>query len=851
MPGITLFNRRWNLASDDLFYPGLFELIGRFLWFIPQLAYYIEYKPNFECYEADLLHIYYLGYLAIMSVIILLQLGIVIISTRGNIMYVEPRRHINKFLYARTFLVVFEFVWSIVGIIWLTKTKWSACSNIIFAIVLSNICFCLFAVLILAILLFVLLDPISHLKEGEVHKRREILYTRIKSLFFCCYCCLYNEAGNSRDIHYENSYKQISSILEMVFRGGNLTPSDVLAGIILLNLKEVDQYKREIKLHNKLRKSKLNLIKKQKLEQRLQKTMQLSSNTNPIPVADLNDIPSWMNVNEAAYYIRYAVATYSWPYYVYMHNARGLKEIFCSCQSYKSCCCKVFCCCCTCCKKNKKSMEHEVDLANSSAMNVGRDMNDSIPVSSLTIHGDTRSQRYFRAFKFLSKINDCDLIYANFQNELFLSPFCIVVDHFKRMIVLTIRGSLSIRDVLTDLTAECEYFDVNDEYKNQSCHRGILNTAENILARIKNLGLLDEAFRANPNYQLMICGHSLGAGAAVLISLKLRNEYPNLRCIAYSPPGGLINTGLSDYTKSFVMSVVTGDDIVPRLSLRTIHNLKADILKELYNCQIPKYKIIWKYSLSFVSSKPQFIQDFLVNQQEAPSEDDEEELNFDSSDDVNIIIQMDNDDSELEQHSVLDDSMNSQNSQKLLIAPSTSTSQAPKLIQIKEENNSTKLSTPALSKAVSTSSLNRQQQSSNKQLSVHDIKVYTPAELANNPNGTSDSQDSTKVAIQQVRKMIEQVYDTYPDLTLPGHILYIYRIYNHEKNVLQSLASKVVRRVSARRSNRVVPSNYDFRWASREEFKKILITNRTLIDHFPNSVEDALKFFNDGAKPTV
>lgn len=77
----------------------------------------------------------------------------------------------------------------------------------------------------------------------------------------------------------------------------------------------------------------------------------------------------------------------------------------------------------------------------------------------------------------------------------------------------------------------------------------------------------------------MITGHSLGAGIAVILSLKLRSKYPNLRCIAYSPPGGLISPNLASFTKKFTLSVVTGDDIVPRLSLHSIHALKADILK--------------------------------------------------------------------------------------------------------------------------------------------------------------------------------------------------------------------------------------------------------------------------------
>ena len=128
------------------------------------------------------------------------------------------------------------------------------------------------------------------------------------------------------------------------------------------------------------------------------------------------------------------------------------------------------------------------------------------------------------------------------------------------------------------MNAGVGYFNV-DHLINQACHLGILNNADNVYNRIKSHNLLEEAFRTNPNYQLLVTGHSLGAGTAVILALKLKSEYPNIKCIAFSPPGGLISQHLAEYTRSFVMSVVIGDDIVPRLSVHTVHNLKADILK--------------------------------------------------------------------------------------------------------------------------------------------------------------------------------------------------------------------------------------------------------------------------------
>lgn len=77
----------------------------------------------------------------------------------------------------------------------------------------------------------------------------------------------------------------------------------------------------------------------------------------------------------------------------------------------------------------------------------------------------------------------------------------------------------------------------------------------------------------------MVTGHSLGAGVAVLLSLKLKPEYPDLRCIAYSAPGGLLCKSLADYTKSFILTVIVGDDFVTRLSIRAVHSLKARVLQ--------------------------------------------------------------------------------------------------------------------------------------------------------------------------------------------------------------------------------------------------------------------------------
>ncbi|RNA23552.1 sn1-specific diacylglycerol lipase beta, partial [Brachionus plicatilis] len=700
--------------SDDLFYPGLYELIGRSCWFLPQLVYYIKFQQEFQCAEIDLLHLYYIGFMCLIMCIIIVQLVIVVISSLGTITNTEPRARIKKYLYMRIALMCAEMVWSFIGIVWLAKINWSACSKLINFGVFANIIFCWIAFGFIVAILVVLFDPISHLPEHDVTTKRHVLYTRLKSLF--CFCCCVN-SGNSRNQHYENSYRQISAILEMMFRGGNLTPSDVLAGIVLLSNKEKDQFRRETKI---------------------QRQYQLNRLSRP----DEHHLAQWMSINTAAYFIKYAVATYSWPYYIYMNNLRGFREL----------------CCFECC------------LGDSSVHAL-----DTDEFAGGFIRGDTKSQRNWRAFKFLSKVKDCDLVYANFTNDLFFVPFCVLVDHVKKTVVITIRGTLSLRDVITDITAECEYFDI-DDLRNQPCHVGIHNTAVNILNELKSLALLEKAFEKNPDYDLLVTGHSLGAGTAVILALKLKAQYENIKCIAYSPPGGLISTALADYTKSFVMSVVLGDDIVPRLSLRSVHNLKADILKVLHACNLPKYKIAWKYSVGFIWN----------------CDEDQSEMDDD-------LVSDDGNESDCDP---LVNSISSGDSSKMLLENAKPQS---KLVEVAIEAASTA-----------------------KQL-ISDL----------------DRQEKKKVTLE-VKQMMNTVYETYPELQLPGNILYIYRVgaRSRKRSQVGYMCSKVVCCLCNLGSmNQINDSHFDSRWASRDEFRKILITKRILIDHFPNALEHSLKYF--------
>lgn len=125
-------------------------------------------------------------------------------------------------------------------------------------------------------------------------------------------------------------------------------------------------------------------------------------------------------------------------------------------------------------------------------------------------------------------------------------------------------------------------------------HRGMLNSARYVFSKLENEKILDDLFILHPDFNLVITGHSLGAGVASLLAIMLKAKYPNVRCFAFSPPGCVISDNCQEIVQEFVCSVVLGDDLVCRLSRHSMHKLKSQIIEAIENCDKPKYEILLK-----------------------------------------------------------------------------------------------------------------------------------------------------------------------------------------------------------------------------------------------------------------
>jgi len=164
--------------------------------------------------------------------------------------------------------------------------------------------------------------------------------------------------------------------------------------------------------------------------------------------------------------------------------------------------------------------------------------------------------------------------------ELFAPGYLIAVDHEVNCVVLSLRGTCSIKDALTDLVCEPEYIQLSGQ--DGAAHGGMLRAAQRLdrtLAEQTRIAL--EHLHPEAPRRIIICGHSLGAGVGALLAALWRDaaQFPgvNVQCFAFACPQVLdqdLAVAQSNHTTSFIV----GADLVPRFSLATAQDLQAAML---------------------------------------------------------------------------------------------------------------------------------------------------------------------------------------------------------------------------------------------------------------------------------
>ncbi|KAG7395576.1 hypothetical protein PHYBOEH_003628 [Phytophthora boehmeriae] len=193
-------------------------------------------------------------------------------------------------------------------------------------------------------------------------------------------------------------------------------------------------------------------------------------------------------------------------------------------------------------------------------------------------------------------VKESDLVYLNCYNFVFQAPYCIVKDKQRKELIISVRGSMSFYDFVTDGLAEIVPMEPNelpDDIPNSfdaRTHYGMLRTARQIFKDLQEgsrKALFWDFAKANCSaesltdneeldWKIVVCGHSMGAGVSCILAILLRKLFPNTKAFLYATPP-LFDPETAEWTKSFATTVVYGDDIVPRLSISNLANLRDEM----------------------------------------------------------------------------------------------------------------------------------------------------------------------------------------------------------------------------------------------------------------------------------
>ena len=282
-----------------------------------------------------------------------------------------------------------------------------------------------------------------------------------------------------------------------------------------------------------------------------------------------------MALSEGARYADFALAIYTWVLFLYVHPITGVPRLLSTAG---------FSCCASAVKK--------LWLGKDFVLTNGR------------IDGDNICQSHKAALLLTAGLEKADLVYAQLRSSFSENPYCILLDHEWKNVVVAIRGTFSLEDCVTDVLIEPESLDqLGEEFGfdgvGQFCHGGVLLCARNIYRDLQRHGHLDDLLIGDqaryPGYSLRFVGHSLGASTCTVLSYMLRSKFPTLRCINYSPPGWSLTWELAKGCEDWCTTYVLDSDIVPRLSQRSMEVLRDEILELIGRVKVPKIEVVNRF----------------------------------------------------------------------------------------------------------------------------------------------------------------------------------------------------------------------------------------------------------------
>lgn len=174
---------------------------------------------------------------------------------------------------------------------------------------------------------------------------------------------------------------------------------------------------------------------------------------------------------------------------------------------------------------------------------------------------------------------DFDLLRQDLVTEPGKVAHFIAVHYDRKQVLIALKGTSTLSDALTDVLCKAHEHKLDGPFVEGydcdtiRCHEGIYTAAKLLADEIQDL--VEKLVLPN-GFNLILCGHSLGAGTACLLGILLRSRIPTLRkdhkrltVLAYATPP-VLNLEAAVACAPFMTSVINDYDMVPRMSLSNL-----------------------------------------------------------------------------------------------------------------------------------------------------------------------------------------------------------------------------------------------------------------------------------------
>jgi len=581
MPPVQMFGRQWRISSDDFVCPAVTELVVRLGWVVVVafvIIFHVMEAAHLDCLGGEQhLTTYYLAILLGLLLIACCNSGFLAShSARGKIFEPastrpHPRRWVTLFLYINIGLTFAEFVWTAIGTYFTIKDYLKCIDEfhertvIIAVLVVIGLSYVLLLIKLLIVAFsfrpyakVVPEEELELLGGGKLHRQEtELNYRGLRCMAPC-----------TNDEEAIQAFRDIASLLSKIFADKDLVPSDIVAGLVLLNHKHMRD-KESLRVEVKG-------VKKTSLWGQMGIEVTKVADPSDVSLKVINENNRiHLDWGEIKHFYMFASAAYGYWWYVIQSPVGHC----CSMGSYLNCCPSL-----CCCEQKPRAL----------------------------VEGDGIFHPNLAAIRAMLGVTEEDIIMFDNRNRIEEVPFFLVADKNTKTLVISVRGTLSLHDMLTDLRgdpgkmADETVAGVDVDWQG---HQGMVNAARYVYKRLHGmdtgrngqresreakLDKLGMALAEYAGYSIVVTGHSLGAGTATILAFLLRAKYQDtrVRCYAYSPPGGLLCRDAALESEKFTVSLVVGDDVIPRTSLANIATLSRNVKHVTSECRLPKYKIL-------------------------------------------------------------------------------------------------------------------------------------------------------------------------------------------------------------------------------------------------------------------